>query len=76
MFDVTPPSVSTTLSGLEPYTNYSCNVRASTSVGEGTPSGTDIALTDETSKIFNVTVWLESVSLGSYLYLKSLKVWL
>ena len=31
-------------------------MRASTSVGEGTPSGTDIALADETSKMFNVTM--------------------
>ena len=38
------------LINLLPYTNYSCNVGASTSVGEG-PSTSIVARTDEDSKI-------------------------
>ena len=33
-------TLATTLTGLNPYTQYSCYVTASTSVGEGTPSVT------------------------------------
>ena len=38
------------LSNLLPYTNYSCNLSASTSVGEG-PSTSIVARTDEDCKI-------------------------
>ena len=38
------------LSNLLPYTNYSCNVSASTSVGEGSSTGNIVTRTDEDSK--------------------------
>ena len=39
-----------TLSNLLPYTNYSCNVSASTSVGEGPSTKSIVTRTDEDSK--------------------------
>ena len=41
--------VTTTLSGLQPYTNYSCNITAHNSVGGGPAAATSVA-TKETSK--------------------------
>ena len=40
-------TLATTLTGLNPYTQYSCYVTANTSVGEGSPSAVATALTTE-----------------------------
>ena len=40
-------TLATTLTGLNPYTQYSCYVTANTSVGEGSPSAVVTALTTE-----------------------------
>ena len=44
-----------TLINLLPYTNYSCNLSASTSVGEG-PSTNVVVRTDEDSKIVYLSI--------------------
>ena len=41
--------VTTTLSGLQPYTNYSCNIKAHISFGEG-PTATTSVTTKQSSK--------------------------
>ena len=38
------------LTGLTPYTEYSCVISATTGAGEGTQSGTSTARTDEAGK--------------------------
>ena len=40
-------TLATTLTGLNPYTQYSCYVTANTSVGEGSPSNVLTAITNE-----------------------------
>ena len=40
--------------GLKPFTVYECYITANTSVGEGDPSGVQLAMTDEASKNINL----------------------
>ena len=46
-FNFSSSDLSTVLDGLTPFTNYTCEVRASTGAGEGPPSNEDTARTDE-----------------------------
>ena len=41
----------TIITGLTPFTNYSCYTTATTMIGEGTTSSLDYATTDEYSKL-------------------------
>ena len=43
-------TLTATITGLNPYTNYDCYVTANTSVGEGSPSTVATARTDESSE--------------------------
>ncbi len=47
---VTGSTLSANLSGLAPFTNYSCTVSASTGAGEGNTSMLMVAATDEDGK--------------------------
>ncbi len=47
---VTGSTLSANLSGLTPFTTYSCMISASTGAGEGTASNTVTATTDEDGK--------------------------
>ena len=52
IFTINSGSVfSTTLRSLSAFTNYTCFITASTSVGEGPPSNSDTAMTDEDGKL-------------------------
>ena len=51
VFNSTVMETTTTLSGLLPYTNYSCSITAHTSVGGG-PAATTSVTTEEDGKYF------------------------
>ena len=51
-FSVPGSVLSHLLIGLEPFTNYTCEVRANTSAGDGDSSNTDRERTDEDGKDF------------------------
>ena len=55
------PDTSTTLTGLLPYTEYSCTIFATTGAGDGATTGPQVARTDEDGKIFQY-----SILLGAY----------
>ena len=46
-------TLAATLSGLNPYTQYSCYVTANTSVGEGSPSVVFTMITDQSGSLLN-----------------------
>ena len=48
-------TLAATLSGLSPYTQYSCYVTANTSVGEGNPSAIFTILTAQSGNLFAIT---------------------
>ena len=48
-------TLAATLSGLSPYTQYSCYVTANTSVGEGNPSAIFAILTAQSGNLFAIT---------------------
>ena len=43
-------TLTTTLEGLTPFTEYTCTISASTGAGEGNSSAPQTAITDEDSK--------------------------
>ena len=45
-------TLAATLSGLSPYTQYSCYVTANTSVGEGSPSATLTTLSAQSGNLY------------------------
>ncbi len=54
---VTGSTLSASLSGLTPFTTYSCTISASTGAGEGTASNTVTATTDEDGKQQNSMIY-------------------
>ena len=57
------------LTGLTPYTYYSCHVTANTSIGEGTNSSSIKARTDESSKIIQLYCIMIMLAVMSYIQL-------
>ena len=51
-FTAITSELSALIDNLMPFTNYTCEVRASTLVGESAPSNTDMARTDESGRHF------------------------
>ena len=52
--------LSLTISGLQPFTEYECNVVASTSVGQGDPSQSEVQRTTEGSMSYYYVIYLRS----------------
>lgn len=55
------------LTGLTPYTYYSCHVTANTSIGEGANSSSIRARTDESSKIIQLYCSMIMFAVMSYI---------
>ena len=57
---------SVTIMGLMPFTSYECYATANTSVGEGPPSNSDIAMTDEDGGLLISCMNLKFFSFSSF----------
>ena len=66
-------TLSASLSGLTPFTTYSCTISASTGAGEGNASNTVTAATDEDGKQQNSMIYnsKENTESPSRVYLRS-----
>ena len=61
-------TLATTLTGLNPYTQYICYVTANTSVGEGNTSVTVTARTAEYGKVLKTLLYQSILLYGFFVY--------